>query len=527
MSVSSIGSGVFCLTSKRAGWYSPPGRFKPIAVTGERTDLGCMSFAVAIDAELPADFARDVLEGLARLHQTVVVLDAHGDVVWQKDSAGLLSKFPRSGTSRSIAMRILDPGRYAELRSRLSTQGRIVNERLEIPLSGGGTFAVGLSLTRLGRVGDGTPLVALLRPIAGGERRGHPLRHTVEYLGSVLDGAQEAVLAVDCDGFVTYANPAIESLLGYPSEEIVDKPVSAYVQNMVDLDRFAAALRPGAERFTQDIELRRKDEAVVRVSVTASGLALPDGVHAGAVLVLHDVTERRRFEAELSRKNVELEHYVHTVSHDLRSPLAALLGFTRLLRQDYSERLDDKARHFLDRIEQAGRTMETLTSDLLELSRIGERSERKALVDPLRVLSIVQAELKARLEEHGVTLVVPESAPLVLCDRTRLYQVFANLLGNALDHMGPVDDPRITIDVAETPDGHVISVADNGRGIEPEFHERIFEIFQSLGLRRDGRRGTGVGLAIVRKIAETHGGRVWVESRPDAGSTFRLLLPRS
>jgi len=349
----------------------------------------------------------------------------------------------------------------------------------------------------------------------------------LEYLGAILDAAQEAVLAVDCDGFVTYANPAVESLLGCPGEEIVGKLVSAYVRNAADLYRFAAVLRPGAAPFTQDIELRRKDEAVVRVSLTASGLALPDGAHAGAVLVLHDVTERRRSEAELSRKNVELEHYVHTVSHDLRSPLLALLGFTRLLRQDYSERLDDKALHFLDRIEQAGRTMETLTNDLLELSRIGERSERKALVDPLRVLSIVQAELKPRLEERGVTLVLPESAPLVLCDRTRLYQVFANLLCNALDHMGPVDDPRITIDVAETLDGHVISVADNGRGIEPELHERIFEIFQSVGLRSDGRRGTGVGLAIVRKIAETHGGRVWVESRPDAGSTFRLLLPRS
>jgi len=349
----------------------------------------------------------------------------------------------------------------------------------------------------------------------------------LEYLGAILDAAQAAVLAVDCDGFVTYANPALESLLGCPSEEIVGEPVSAYVRDPADLYRFAAVLRPGAEPFTHDIELRRKDEAVVRVSVTASGLALPDGVHAGAVLVLQNVTERRRSEAELSRKNVELEHYVHTVSHDLRSPLLALLGFTRLLRQDYSERLDDKARHFLDRIEQAGRTMETLTNDLLELSRIGERSERKTLVDPLRVLSIVQAELKPRLEERGVALVLPESAPLVLCDRTRLYQVFANLLGNALEHMGPVDDPRITIDVAETPDGHVISVADNGRGIEPELHERIFEIFQSLGLRSDGRRGTGIGLAIVRKIAQTHGGRVWVESRPDAGSTFRLLLPRS
>ena len=492
-----------------------------------RTDLERMSLAAAPDADLPADFARDVLEGLARLHQTVLVLDAQGRIVWKKDSAGLLAMCPPSMTPRSVALRILDPARCEELRSRLSAGGEIVNERLRIPVGGGRTFPVELSLTRLGGVGAGSHLVALLRPIEDRERHDRQLRHTIEYLGAILDAAPEAVVAIDRGGFVTYANPAIERLLGYPAEEIVDKPVSAYVRGPTDLARVAAVLRPGAEPFSEDIELRRKDEATVRVCVSGSALVLPDGMHAGAVLVLHDVTERRRVEAELSRKNAELEHYVHTVSHDLRSPLVALLGFTRLLRQDYADRLDDKARHFLDRIEQAGRTLETLTNDLLELSRIGSRAERRALVDPLRVLSIVQAELKPRLEEYGVELALPQSPPLVLCDRTRLYQVFSNLLGNAVDHMGDVRAPRIAVEIEETDDAHVISVADNGRGIDPAQHERIFEIFQSLGPRRDGRRGTGVGLAIVRKIAETHGGRVWVESAPGEGAVFRLLLPRA
>ncbi|MCC6639981.1 MAG: PAS domain-containing protein [Deltaproteobacteria bacterium] len=486
-----------------------------------------MSLAAVPDADLPLDFARDVLDGLARLHQTVLVLDAQGVVVWRKDSAGLLAKCPPSATPRSVAHRILEPTRYEELCGRLSTDGLIVNERVRIPLGGGRTFPVEVSLTRLGGMADGSHVVALLRPIEDREQHDRQLRHTIEYLGAILDAAPEAVVALDRGGYVTYANPAIERLLGFPAEEIVDKPVSAYVRSPGDLVRFATLLRPGAETFSEDIELRRKDEAVVRVRVSGSSLVLPEGMHAGQVLVLHDVTERRRVEAELSRKNAELEHYVHAVSHDLRSPLVALLGFTRLLQQDYGDRLDDKARHFLDRIEQAGRTMETLANDLLELSRIGSRSERRALVDPLRVLSIVQSELKPRLEEYGVKLVLPPSSPLVLCDRTRLYQVFSNLLGNAVDHMGEVPSPRITVSIEETPTAHVISVADNGRGVDPAHHERIFEIFQSLGPRRDGRRGTGVGLAIVRKIAETHGGRVWVESAPGDGTAFRLLLPRA
>lgn len=485
-----------------------------------------MSLAAVSDADPPIDFARDVLEGMARLHQTVLVLDAQGHIVWKKDSAGLLASCPPGATPRSVAVRILDPVRCRELRSRLCTFGQIANERLRIPVGGGRTRTVELNLTHLGGEGDGSHLVALLRPVEDREQQDRQLRHTIEYLGAILDAAPEAVVAIDRDGFVTYANPAIERLLGFPAGEIVDKPVSAYVRSGEDLGRVAAVLRSGAEPFSEDIELRRKDEAVIRVRVSANTLVLPDGTQAGAVLVLHDVTERRRVEADLSRKNVELEHYVHTVSHDLRSPLVALLGFTRLLQQDYGDRLDEKARHFLDRIEQAGRTMETLTNDLLELSRIGSRSERRALVDPLRVLAVVQAELRPRLEEYGIELALPQSSPLLLCDRTRLYQVFSNLLCNAVDHMGDVAAPRITIEIEETASAHVISVADNGRGIDRAHHERIFEIFQSLAPRRDGRRGTGVGLAIVRKIAETHGGRVWVESAPGKGSIFRLLMPR-
>lgn len=483
-----------------------------------------MSLASLPNAALPAELALDVLDGLARLHQTVLVLDPQGNVVWQKDSAGILSRLPRGRTACSAASQLFPPERYALLRSRLSEQGRIVNER--VLLAGAGDVAVELSLTLLGVAGSAPHMVALLRPIADREHHDRQLRHTALYLGAILGAAPEAVLAVDRDGYVSYANTAIERLLGYPVEETLDKPLSAYVRSTAELERVASLLRPGGEPFTQDVDFRRKDDAVVRVSVAANSFRLPDGSQSGAVLVLHDVTERRRFEAELTRKNAELEHYVQTVSHDLRSPLVSLLGFAHLLQQDYGDRLDDKGRHFLDRVEQAGRTMEALTNDLLELSRIGDRSERKALVDPLRVLAVVQAELKPRLEELGVTLVLPDHGSLVLCDRTRLYQVFANLLGNALDHMGATLEPRIRIQVEERSDAHLISVSDNGRGIDPAHHERIFEMFQSLGSRRDGRRGTGVGLAIVRKIAETHGGRVWVESQPGAGATFRLLLPR-
>jgi signal transduction histidine kinase len=171
--------------------------------------------------------------------------------------------------------------------------------------------------------------------------------------------------------------------------------------------------------------------------------------------------------------------------------------------------------------------MESLINDLLELSRIGSTRDHKAYVNVSDVLSQLHAELKPRLEGQGVLLRLPAEPAVVLCDRTRLYQVFSNLIGNALDYMGPVANPEITIAVLEEPDEHRIVVRDNGRGIEPSQRERIFELFQSSGPRADGRRGTGIGLAIVKKIAQSQGGRVWVESRPGEGAAFHVTFPRA
>jgi len=237
------------------------------------------------------------------------------------------------------------------------------------------------------------------------------------------------------------------------------------------------------------------------------------------------VTEQRGMEHALEHKNVELEHCVHSLAHDLRSPLVALLGFSRLLRQDYGEQLDETGRHFIDRIEQAGRTMEELIHDLLEFSRIGQGGERRAMVDPRAVLLQIAAEMKPRLEAQGTRLEIPDHPPPIYCDRSRLYQVFSNLVGNAIDHMGPSDDPVISVSVWNDRDGHQIAVRDSGRGISPADHERIFEVFQSLGPRSDGRRSSGLGLAIVKKITETHEGHVWVDSERHGGATFRLTFP--
>jgi PAS domain S-box-containing protein len=337
---------------------------------------------------------------------------------------------------------------------------------------------------------------------------------------ALLDDAPQAILAVDAEGFVATANPAAEQLLGIGSEALQGCALAALAEDSEGLESLLQAFE-GSTTGEFAVKLRSSQTG----SVAAIALAAPRrGEATGVVVTLRP--DDRATESELARRNDELEHCVNTLAHDLRSPLVALLGFSRLLRQDFGDLLDDTGGHFIDRIEKAARMMESLIHDLLELSRIGKHGERARLVDPRAVLLQLGAEFKPRLDEGGIRLSLPENPPLVFCDRTRLYQVFSNLIGNAVDHMGECEDRRIVVSIAELPHLHQITVSDFGQGIEPKYVEKVFEVFQTVGARHGGRHGTGMGLAIVRKIAETHGGRAWVESHPGNGSAFHVTFPR-
>lgn len=468
-----------------------------------------------------------MIQGLTRLHEFVALFDGRGRLVWLSEGLASACGGGRSFKGRHWLELLAEPRESERLTERLASTGRLSNEPVTLCARDGRRTTATVSAARLGPAGGCGATVAIFRMDADAQRLDRELRLRLDYLAAILDSAPEGVVVVDRSRFVTYANPALTELTGYGPDELVDRPLALFLRSQDDVERIASALRPRSSVQNQDVEVRRRDGTTLCASVSASLMQLPDGTPVGAVAYVRDVTERRRYEKDLARKNQELEHYVHAVSHDLRSPLVALLGFSRLLREDYAEALGERGGHYLHRIEEAGRTMEVLIHDLLELSRIGRSAVQKDWVEPREVLLQLHAELKPRLEQSGVNLCIPEAPPLVCCDRTRLYQILSNLVGNALDHMGPCEAPRVEVEVEPVQSGHEIRVRDNGCGIPPEEHGRIFEIFQSLSSRRDDGGGTGIGLAIVKKIAETHGGWIGLESEPGRGATFRVHLPDS
>jgi signal transduction histidine kinase len=233
--------------------------------------------------------------------------------------------------------------------------------------------------------------------------------------------------------------------------------------------------------------------------------------------------ERERLIEELERRNAELERFTYTVSHDLRSPLVTVRGFVDLLEKDVAAAQPERMAADLARIRGATSTMEELLRELLELSRVGRvmNPPERVSLDELAQQAI--ALLHERLRAAKVRVEVQPGLGFVLGDRTRLLEVFQNLIENAVKFRSGQGDPLVEIGSRPGPGGPVVTVRDNGVGIDPRYHNRVFALFERLDPRVEG---TGIGLALVKRIVEVHGGRVWVESEgAGQGSTFCFSLP--
>jgi light-regulated signal transduction histidine kinase (bacteriophytochrome) len=276
----------------------------------------------------------------------------------------------------------------------------------------------------------------------------------------------------------------------------------------------------------QAVETLRRAKDDLELQVTQRTVELRDAnIHLAV-----ELDERRRAEqqlnhytAELARSNAELEQFAYVASHDLQEPLRMVASFTQLLGKRYRGKLDQDADEFIDFAVDGATRMQRLINDLLAYSRVGTRGNPLELIDCNIIFRQTRDNLAKAIEDSGA-IIFQDPLPTVKGDEVQLIQLFQNLVANAIKFRG-AEPPQIQVSAEQKGPEWVFAVTDNGIGIAPEHHERIFSIFQRLHQRSE-YPGTGIGLAICKKIVERHGGRIWVESQTGNGSTFYFTIPK-
>jgi len=352
----------------------------------------------------------------------------------------------------------------------------------------------------------------------------------------LLEAAPDGMVVVNRDGEIVLLNAQAENQFGYRRDELLGQKVKNLIPKGFAERLVADGLRSPAEALAQQIgtgiELsgRRKDGSEFPIEIMLSPLESPEGLLVTAAV--RDITVRRAAEAqlrrtveELNRSNEELEQFAYVTSHDLQEPLRMVASYVELLSERYKGKLDADADDFIAFAVDGATRMQRLIHDLLLYSRVGTRGTEPCDTSSEEALRLALLNLRGATEESGA-LVTHDPLPIVQADEMQLTQLFQNLIGNAVKYHG-ADVPRIHVSAAKDgTDRWTFSVQDNGMGIDSRYFGKIFGMFQRLHKRTEFA-GTGIGLAICKKIVERHGGSISVESQLGQGSSFRFCLTGS
>jgi len=360
------------------------------------------------------------------------------------------------------------------------------------------------------------------------------LNESRERLRLLIEGVRDyAIIMLDPDGKVMSWNTGAEHIKGYKEEEIVGKNFSCfypeeYIEQGKPTQELKEAIANG--RFEGEGWRVRKDGARFWADVVITALYTKDGRVRGFAKVTRDVSERKRVEdklrdtlTDLQRSNKDLEQFAYVASHDLQEPLRMVASYTQLLAERYEDKLDDKANKFIHYAVDGAVRMQMLINDLLTYSRIGTRGKPLEPVDAHAVLGEAINNLKMNIDE-AKAIITNDELPTVRADASQLVQLFQNLIGNAVKFHG-IENPYIHLSARDDGREWLFSIKDNGIGIEPQYADKVFVIFQRLHTREE-YPGSGIGLAICKKIVERHGGRIWFASEPGKGTTFYFTLPK-
>lgn len=328
---------------------------------------------------------------------------------------------------------------------------------------------------------------------------------------TIVEACTDAILMIDESGVIRFANPAASTLFGRTLAKLIGQPFG-----------FPTIVSPHSE-----VDIHRPDgvKCLAEMRVTDSYWEGDPAVLA----TLRDITERKRAEEqreallrELADKNEQLERIIYTVSHDLKSPLITIRSFAGMVADDMATGHPERMKPDLDRIEKAAHRMNMLLEDLLNFSRLGRVLSPSVAVSISEVAEEARELVAGQLMNRGAKVTIQPDMPVVLVERLRMVEVMQNLIDNAVKFMGDQPAPRIEIGCEKVADETRFFVRDNGIGLEPRFQERVFRLFDKLNPKSDG---TGIGLSLVKRTIEMHGGRIWVESEgAGQGSTFWFTL---
>ncbi len=333
----------------------------------------------------------------------------------------------------------------------------------------------------------------------------------------LFDLSPDAVVVTSTDGDILQANFQCAEILEFDTPaELIGRKAAEFLVHPEQRDTFLERIAYQHRIEGQRRELRTRRGRTI-VVVVSSRLIEYEG-RSCFLSVIRDVTERARLRQEM-------EDFAYSASHDLQAPLRTFEGYARWLLEDYGEVLDDMGQQLCEEIIDDALHMKKLLDGLLEYSRIGRLHTEAVAVAVTQVLERVQHDLQLEIADTGASITLPETLPTVFYPEVRLEQIFSNLLSNALKFTAECV-PEITIGYEELTRHYRFDVQDNGIGIAPEHYGRIFEIFKRLHTRED-YPGTGAGLTIVKKIVESHGGQIGVESVPGEGSTFWFTIPKT
>ena len=392
----------------------------------------------------------------------------------------------------------------------------------------GTEFAADVSLSPL----EGGLVLTTVHDITRRKRAEEALSEQSARLRAIVDTAVDAIITIDERGTIDSFNPAAERLFGYAPAEVQGKNVSmlmpspyheehdGYLQHYLDT---------GEKRIIgigREVVAQRKDGTTFPIELAVSEMQV--GGRRLFTGLVHDITQRKQAEArqeklirELEGANEELKNFAYVVSHDLKAPLRGIGSLADWLVADQAAKLDDEGREYLGLITQRVRRLDGLIDGILQYSRVGRIRETRVEVDLNQLLREV---IDLLAPPKTIAIIMASALPTIRTEKTRIQQVFQNLLSNAIKYMDK-SQGEIRVDCVSAGEDWEFSVSDNGPGIDARHFKRIFQLFQTLA-PRDKVESTGVGLALVKKIVEMYGGRIWLESKSGEGSTFFFTLPK-